>query len=410
MTNDLSVLEVLLHGRPIGTLTNVLGDQSLFAFNRDYAGDENRPIFSLSFVNELGGLITAFNPTQTKLHPFFSNLLPEGALRDYLARHANVKQSREFFLLWALGQDLPGAVRVAPYGSDALPSVDDWDDDEWSKEMQQKMLRFSLAGVQLKFSALKNSGKNGGLAIPVRGQGGEWIVKLPSMKYEGVPENEFSMMYLASTLGMDVPEIQLLPLDKIDRLPQDIGALSGEAFAIRRFDRTPEGPVHIEDFAQVFGMYPDDKYKSSYRSIANVLAIETDDNSQDEFIRRVVFNTLIGNGDMHLKNWSLIYPDRRNAKLSPAYDFVSTVPYLSEDQSGLKYARTRRMQELTYQELAHLAAKARLPERRVLQVARETVQAFMALWPQEKRHLPMRRHVADAIDAHLTTLPILKIA
>ena len=105
-----------------------------------------------------------------------------------------------------------------------------------------------------------------------------------------------------------------------------------KAFIIERFDRREDGSrVHIEDFAQVFDVYAEDKYKTaSFRNIAAVIAGESDHGDIAEFIRRLTFNTLIGNGDMHLKNWSLMYPDNRHARLSPAYDFVSTIPYTTE--------------------------------------------------------------------------------
>jgi serine/threonine-protein kinase HipA len=82
----------------------------------------------------------------------------------------------------------------------------------------------------------------------------------------------------------------------------------------------------------VFGVYPERKYKrASYRNIAEVLWAETGETGIMEFLRRLVFNTLIGNADMHLKNGSLIYPDRRRAALAPAYDFVSTIASLPDD-------------------------------------------------------------------------------
>jgi len=105
-----SVLELQLYGRSIGTLTNVGGDRTIFAFNEDYIADEERPVVSLSFKDEFGNLITDLPATQRRLSPFFANLLPEGHLRDYLAERADVNPEREFFLLWALGQDLPGAL------------------------------------------------------------------------------------------------------------------------------------------------------------------------------------------------------------------------------------------------------------------------------------------------------------
>jgi serine/threonine-protein kinase HipA len=112
---------------------------------------------------------------------------------------------------------------------------------------------------------------------------------------------------------------------------------------------------------------------------------------------------------MHLKNWSLIYPDQRTAALAPAYDLVSTIPYLPNNKdAALKYARTKRMDELTYDELSYLAAKAALPERLVLDAARETVEAFWGAWEQDKRNLELPTQVIEDIDRHLATLPIAR--
>jgi serine/threonine-protein kinase HipA len=407
---DVSVLDVLLHGEQIGTLTLVQGSRTLFAFNKAYIANPERPALSLSFKDQFGQLLTDIPTTSTRVPPFFANLLPEGPLRAYLAKQAQVNEKREFFLLWVLGQDLPGALTIRPADGEALPPDAGGNADETRRNRRSNVLRFSLAGVQLKFSAVKNTGKAGGLTIPAEGVGGSWIVKLPSDHYAGVPENEFSMMSLAARLGMDVPEIQLVDMDAVAGLPEGIGRLEGQAFAIRRFDRTDQGPVHIEDFAQVFGVWPEDKYKrASARNIAAVIGVEAGDDGAVEFIRRLVFNTLIGNADMHLKNWSLAYPDRRNAALAPAYDFVSTIPYIPDEFAAIKYARTKRMRELSLDELRYLAAKARLPEKLVVDAAAETVTRFRDEWQAAKKgDLPVARNVADAIDTHLKDLALMR--
>ncbi|MFA6965166.1 type II toxin-antitoxin system HipA family toxin [Bosea sp. (in: a-proteobacteria)] len=402
---DVSVLDVRLHNRSVGSLTLLQGDRTVFTFNDDYIADENRPTLSLSFKDNLGGLLTRIAPTQRVIPPFFSNLLPEGPLRKYLAERASVNQQREFFLLWALGQDLPGALSIHPADGDAMPpeAADAIDANGGNA------LRFSLAGVQLKFSAYKNAGKAGGLTIPAEGVGGSWIVKLPSQQFAGVPENEFSMMTIASKIGMDLPEIRLLELGEIGNIPEGIGELRGKALAIKRFDRTENGPVHIEDFAQVFGVFPDDKYKKrNYRSIAEVLAIETTDADVAEYFRRLVFSTLIGNADMHLKNWSLIYPDGRTPMLAPAYDLLSTIPYIKDDGAALKYARTRKMAELSIDELRYMAAKARIPEKLVVSTALETVDRFRSVWQLEKANLPLAKNVVKAVEQHLIGLELTK--
>jgi serine/threonine-protein kinase HipA len=403
---DVSVLNVHLHGRPIATLTHVQGNRNLFAFNQAYIDDPDRPTLSLSFKDQFGELITNFKPVGQVVPPFFSNLLPEGPLRKYLAERAGVKEHSEFFLLWMLGRDLPGAISVHPAdGKELPPQVE----EELTPAERSNMLRFSLAGVQLKFSALQNGVKAGGLVIPVEGVGGSWIVKLPSQQYPGVPENEFSMMTIAKSMGMDVPDLQLLELDAIDGLPDGIGKLKGQAMAIKRFDRSDKGPVHIEDFAQVFSVYPEGKYDhATYRRIASVLGIETGDADMAEFIRRLVFSTLIGNADMHLKNWSLIYKDGRTPTLSPAYDLLSTIPYIADETMALKYSRTKKMAEFSKDELKHLAAKAKLSEKLVLDTATETVERFKQIWSKEKANLPLEKKVIGIIDAHAASIPIYK--
>ena len=408
MTNHVSTLNVLLYGEPIATITNVGNDRTLFAFMDSYIHDESRPVLGLGFKDALGGLLTNFKPTQTKLTPFFSNLLPEETMRHYLAERAGVNPAREFFLLWVLGQDLAGAITVEPADGEALPpNVQQDIDDEMKIDVP---MRFSLAGVQLKFSAVQQA--NGGLTIPATGKGGSWIVKLPSSRFDAVPENEYSMMELARMLGMDVPETQLLPINQIANIPDGIGKYgdsfkNAQAFVIKRFDRADDQAVHIEDFAQVFGVYPQDKYKkASMRNIAQVIGIEGQDEDIAEFTRRLVFNTLIGNADMHLKNWSVIYKDKRTASIAPAYDFVSTIPYIPDDSASLKVSRSKKFSDFTLDELSHLAAKAMLPEKLVLDTAKQTVAGFHEIWAKEKAHLPLTKSMIEAIETHLRSIPL----
>ena len=404
--NEFIVLDVNLHGSRVGTLTRLAGDQTLFAFDQAYLDDPNRKTLSLAFIDATGGIIDHVRPTRTRLSPFFSNLLPEGPLRDYLARRAGVHPSREFFLLSALGEDLPGAITITPtkngLGHPLAMSV-----DASINKSENTPLRFSLAGVQLKLSAVLEAA--GGLTIPAQGIGGAWIVKLPSMKYEGIPENEFAMMELAREIGIDTPEVRLVPLDQIGGLPKDLMSLAGNALAVRRFDRTEDGgAVHMEDFAQVFGVYPEKKYeRASYKNIAEVLWAETGESGIAEFVRRLVFNALIGNADMHLKNWSLIYPDGKKATLAPGYDFLSTIAYLPDTRMALTLGRSKQMTELSLDQLSYFAAKARLPEKLVHDAALTTVDKFITTWKKWRRSKGIFRHITDPIDELLPRIPLV---
>jgi serine/threonine-protein kinase HipA len=381
----LNALSVQLHGRQIGIITRLAGDRQLFGFEQDYIDDRQRPTLSLSFKGSTGGLVTNFRPVGRRVPAFFSNLLPEGHLREYLAERANVSPEREFFLLAVLGADLPGALVVAPLEGQAQPPEAHHDQNEEQHEDGhghggEEPLRFSLAGVQLKFSAVMEA--SGGLTIPVDGMGGSWIVKLPSALYRALPENEFAMLELARRVGISVPDNKLVDIPSIKGLPEQAHTVEGKALAVKRFDRIPNGaPVHMEDFAQVFGRYPNHKYKfHSYANIAAVLWAESGEESTYEFVRRLVFSALIGNGDMHLKNWSLLYPDRRKPVLSPGYDFVATLPYIPNDTLGLSFGDSRSLSEITPDQMRRFADTARIPASPLWQIAVETAERTTAAW------------------------------
>ena len=396
----LNALSVRLHGRQIGVITRLAGDRQLFAFEQDYIDDQQRPTLGLSFKGSTGGLVTNFRPVGRRVPVFFSNLLPEGHLREYLARRADVNPEREFFLLAALGADLPGALVVAPLEDDEQPSESrhDRNDDRHAGHRDgEEPLRFSLAGVQLKFSAVMEA--TGGLSIPAGGMGGAWIVKLPSARFGAVPENEFAMLELARRAGISVPENRLVDAGSIQGLPQPAHTAGGRALAVKRFDRLPDGRlVHMEDFAQVFGEFPNNKYKfHSYANIAKVLWAEIGEDAVLEFVRRLVFSVVIGNADMHLKNWSLLYPDRRTPALSPGYDFVATLPYIPGDRLALSFGDSRSLSEITPGQMRRFADTARIPASPLWKIAVETAERSAESWKTLESADALPKDLKDAI-------------
>jgi len=397
-------LEILLSEIRVGTLTLLEGDRTIFSFREDYINKARRPVLSQAFINMAGELITEFSPTRMKLHPFFSNLLPEGHLRTYLAERGGVKPEREYMLLQLLGYDLPGAVIVKLDDNIRYAVESEWEIETIEEEQPY---RFSLAGVQLKFSAISES--KGGLTIPAKGVGGDWIVKLPSQSYPHVPENEWSMLHLAGEAGIPVPEANLIPLGKIKKLP-DLGIFSDKnALAVKRFDRNENGSrIHIEDFAQVYSQYPKNKYgKVSYLNIANMLWTLAGEEGLVDFIRRLVFTIIIGNGDMHLKNWSFIYHDGITPTLSPAYDFVSTIPYIPSDTLALTLSHTKKFEEITVKHFKQLAEKAELPAFLVLQAMREAIDTVISVWETHRLHYELPKAIIERINKHISRLRIL---
>ena len=172
--------------------------------------------------------------------------------------------------------------------------------------------RMSIQGVQPKLS-VRLASKAGEFRIVDRG--GRFVIKPQHHIYPNLPENEGLTMHLAGLCGIEVP------LNGLVRCAD--GTWS---YFVRRFDRTGHnGKVPLEDFAQLSGGNRDTKYKFSMERLIGVLndyctfpAIE-----RVKLLKRGLFNFLVGNEDMHLKNHSLITRDGK-VELAPAYDYVSS--------------------------------------------------------------------------------------
>lgn len=401
-------LLVYLHSDVIGEVIRLDDGRIIFDFDERYIRDPNRRTLSQSFVREDGGVQKGTTASSSGLiPPFFSNLLPEGQLRSYLAKLAGVSEHREFELLELLGEDLPGAVTVQRdrSGSSHL-RFDPFDGDPASRP-----LRFSLAGVQLKFSAVERAA--GGLTIPAQGIGGDWIVKLPSSHYKRLCENEYSVMSMASRVGIDVPEIRLMPMIEIEGLPAEVTDLGeSDAFVIRRFDRVAGRRIHMEDFAQATGERPADKYtpRLNYTDLTRLVAMVCDEEDVVDLSRRLMFNVIVGNGDMHLKNWSFVYPDARKPKLSPAYDFLCTSIYIQNESAALKLGSTRNWQELTLNDFSAIAAGAGVDPQPFVDSAVDTVVRFHDCWEECVKSLPIDDQLKQNIEHQMLTCPAIKSA
>jgi len=369
---------VLLSGKRVGTLYQS-GDVARFIFDESYWGDPSRGVLGLWFED---------NPRTSpqaalRLPEWFSNLLPEGPLRQWIARDQGVNAERELQLLLRIGGDLPGAVEVLPAEDVASSDVElALEATETARTHAPASLwKFSLAGVGLKFSMLQRGDR---LTLPSVGEHGNWIVKFPDAVHRAVPHNEFATMSLARKVGINVPAIELVQRDSLPPVPDLMWpGTEQDAYAIERFDRAATGRIHIEDFAQVRGFYADQKYAGSFETVLGLAYRGHDLASLEEAVRRVTFNLLVGNGDAHLKNWSFIYRDGKRATLSPAYDLVSTAGYYSgntPEDFGLKFGGTRRMAAMSKSAFATLASALGTDRTQISSVVDETVERFIAAW------------------------------
>ncbi|MGV2981931.1 type II toxin-antitoxin system HipA family toxin, partial [Camelimonas sp. ID_303_24] len=289
-------LDVFLNSVRVGTIVRTPGDFNAFSLDPAYRDTGGCPVLSLSLRAATGGLRKDPRPVAGALPPFFANLLPEDRLREAMEKHhaAHVRPGNDFDLLAALGADLPGAVRVLP--SDGQPGA------ATAASPDKPKARFSLAGVQMKLSVMKNTGKGGSLTLPLGDGEGQYIAKFPSTAFPGVSENEFANLALAEAIGMEVPERELVGRDQFEGIPEEFETLAeGLVLLVRRFDRGTDGRrIHIEDFAQVFGLYPARKYDgAASHDIASVLNVAISPFAALEFVRRLTFSVVMGNGDMH---------------------------------------------------------------------------------------------------------------
>ena len=405
---------VLLYGQQIGILRQK-GDYTQFSFTEAYLTDPDRPILGLYFEENL----RVPYASALRLPRWFSNLLPEGPLRAWIAADRHVALDREMELLAQVGHDLPGAVQVLGAGESPAELANHTVDEPRSPAAFDggSPWRFSLAGVALKFSMLAQGDR---LTVPAAGEHGDWLVKFPDYKFADVPRNEFTMMSLARAVGIDVPETRLIHRDELSDVPSRLWPNSEQwAYAIRRFDRLADegrSTVHIEDFAQVRNKYPYAKYEGSFDTVAALAYRGRDLRALQESARRIAFNVLIGNGDAHLKNWSLIYLDRRIPTLSPVYDLVSTVQYgVDEDgpeDLGLKLGRGKQFDAVRLASFAEL--EARLDHRfgktsaYLADTAAETARRVVDAWPacrETLAELPaLRTGITDWIVARSASL------
>ena len=213
-----------------------------------------------------------------------------------------------------------------------------------------------------------------------------------------MPLNEYTVISLAKLVGIHIPEIILVELNKLDNLPQINLPDEKLAFAIKRFDRAPADQnqnkrIHMEDFAQILVRYPHEKYMSAnYETVGKVIYEYFRDalTEAQKFARRLLVNILLANEDAHLKNWSLLYPDKVTSRLAPAYDIVTTNAYIEDEtQYALNLNKTKHWNTVIMAHFKAWADKSGIPFRVVKPHLDETMSKAKELWPQALKTSPI---------------------
>jgi len=223
-------------------------------------------------------------------------------LNDEQDYHA--KCCRSFF-----GQKLPP---VLPYALDQL------------EELAERIVKSSITvpGVQEKLSLHLEEAEDAAGKLTLVGLWGDYILKPPVRTYPEMPEVEDLTMHLASLWNIKTVPHCLIRLS------------SGElAYITKRIDRNgAQKACHMEDMCQLTERLTEQKYRSSMEKIGKAISRFSSHPLFDiiTFFDTTLFCFIIGNADMHLKNFSLYYSNRDLVQLSPAYDLVSTRLLISE--------------------------------------------------------------------------------
>jgi len=413
MTNpNVQSLAIALGEQTVGYITHYRDGKNIFVFDHEYIehGIE-RPTLSLSFSDLEDELVTRkrLQKTYCTIHAlpaYFSNLLPEGSLKDFILANTKIHPNDEFSLLKLLGNDLSGNIRthaIEPMSEQQLtavhqPEIIPLEDDG------REAIQFSLAGIQMKFSMKR---KDSRFTISRPGNWGDYIIKTPSSIHPQLPQNEYIMMRLAEAAGVIIPEIKLVNVNELDHLPRINLPNEKHAFAIKRFDRNSNKRIHIEDFAQVLGLRSRHKYQSTnYDTLARILQSQSYQHNKDiqQFITRITVNILLGNTDAHIKNWSLIYHDGINPKLSPAYDILSSLTYISDRNNALNLGGVKYFYDLNQAAVDKFIKDTKLPAEIVNNTIANTKHAAQTNWPHLIKELPLSADVKKSLSEHINQL------
>jgi serine/threonine-protein kinase HipA len=213
----------------------------------------------------------------------------------------------------------------------------------------------TLTGVQPKLSLDFDRKSRTPKRFTIVGLWGRYILKPQTDSYQALPELEDLTMHLAEIAGIEVVPHALIRFN------------DGElCYITRRIDRTNDGDkIAMEDMCQLTERLTEDKYKGSHERIAKAIgqysAVAKLDLSK--YWEQVLFSWIVGNADMHLKNYSLYSPDGRDYQLTPAYDLLSTALVLPEDTEELALTLCGRKRKFTRQNFISAMTESGLNEK-----------------------------------------------
>lgn len=408
-----------------------------FVADSEFARLQDAPCLSLSMMDtpETQAAVWAdtgnplFNGNEstrygTLLPAFFQNMLPEGVFRDQVAALRGCQAFDHFEMLAACGIDLPGAVRAIPgkLSQDEVARLLMNNREPIEVEIVSSPMDdgVSLSGFQPKLGVLKVGDRYVGRT---KLSDTHIIAKLPVVGYGKMPEVEDLSLRLAAIAGVTTCHAELVPLERLEvEHHYDLGDSDNQTkfLAVTRFDRSPAGRIHCEDFAQIMGIQPEAKYSTSYLTVARLMmdTPSLGESAVHELLRRMLVNELVGNPDMHLKNIGVQYRDGRTPELSPAYDVVAYAAFNARSGHALHIlppsvdlkprirapvpgAALAGKPLLTPVVLREFCATLGIPEKPAEKALRDTAAKAVAHWPKMIAESGLTDHQKGRLERHL---------
>jgi serine/threonine-protein kinase HipA len=217
--------------------------------------------------------------------------------------------------------------------------------------------RIIVTGVQPKLSLGFTEENTQNRLTIVGALNGRYILKPPFQLYPQMPEIEALSMLLAKACGIATVPFLLIPLKD--------GTL---AYLTKRIDRNSKGEKFpMEDACQFTERLTEHKYRGSHEQIAKGILRYTQNPLLEtvKFYQQVIISFLIGNNDMHLKNFSLIAKDNEHYELSPAYDMVAVKLLIPEDLEELALNLNGKKRKLKRQDFNEAMTKAQIPKKAI---------------------------------------------
>ncbi|HVB01053.1 MAG TPA: HipA domain-containing protein [Acidimicrobiales bacterium] len=331
------------------------------------------PLLSLSLP------VSARRYPQGVVRPFFDGLLPEGESRRSIARDVHISEGDTYGLIRALGKDCAGAVVIQPKDDPPPPHPTTTTAEALSETEIGALVRnlrgaplgvggrvrISLAGVQEKLVLTRMP--DGSWGRPVDGTPTTHILKPEIATYPNTVENETFCMRMAKHLGLDVATVETT----------EIGGR--KLIVVTRYDRTvgANGSVeriHQEDFCQATGLSPETKYEEdggpSLQRIAGILASFAAPESLERLLEAVTVNAMIGNGDAHAKNFSLMHNKSGMLALAPLYDLMCTL-YYGDDRLAMYIDNVHRTNQVTVERITDETAQWGMSPKRAKAIVRD---------------------------------------